>query len=210
MEEKVFKIIAKILNVSEEDIKITSDIKNTNNWDSLNHLKLIMGICDEFKIDFDFDILTELTSVRKIINFIKEKNMIEKISSMAIVIANENNKNKVLLLNSEGEWVFPKGHVEKGETEMNAAIRELYEEAGVVVEEKDCLGKVDEFRFFFDGENAVKVIKVFAFKIAQTQKIVYQEEESFIDGQWFDTDVAIGKLKHDDARQALEKTLKLF
>lgn len=31
----------------------------------------------------------------------------------------------------KGAWVFPKGHIEKGETPERAAIREVLEEAGV-------------------------------------------------------------------------------
>ena len=38
--------------------------------------------------------------------------MLEKNSCMAIVIAKMNKEVKVLELNCEGEWVFPKGHVE--------------------------------------------------------------------------------------------------
>lgn len=39
---------------------------------------------------------------------------------------------KVLLLrHGSGHWVFPKGHVEQGETQLQAALREVAEEAGV-------------------------------------------------------------------------------
>lgn len=134
--------------------------------------------------------------------------MLEKISCMAIVIAKSKEGRKVLQLNSEGEWVFPKGHVEAGESYINTAIRELKEEAGVCVYAKDSLGQVDEFRFYFDGEKAVKVIKVFAFSIDATQEINYNEEEGFIDGGWFDVNKAINQLKHDDARNALRKSLE--
>ena len=134
--------------------------------------------------------------------------MVEKISSMAIVIAKTEEGEKVLQLNSEGEWVFPKGHVEAGETFVEAAIRELKEEAGVTVTEENCLGQVDEFRFYFDGEKAVKVIKVFAFVINATQEITYNKEEGFIDGGWINVEDAINQLKHDDARNALKKALE--
>ena len=133
--------------------------------------------------------------------------MIEKISSMAIVIAETKEGQKVLQLNSEGEWVFPKGHVENGETYVEAAIRELKEEANVIVAENQSLGQVDEFRFYFDGEKAVKVIKVFAFVINELQPIGFNKEEGFIDGAWVDVNNAINQLKHDDARNALKKAL---
>ena len=34
---------------------------------------------------------------------------------------------------SDGHWGFPKGHVEKGESEEETAIREIYEETGLQV-----------------------------------------------------------------------------
>ena len=135
--------------------------------------------------------------------------MEEKISCMAIVVAGKNKK-KALLLNSEGEWVFPKGHVENGETFIQTALRELYEEAKISITEKDCIGQVDEFSFFFDGENATKIIKVFGFKIEKPQKIMYNKDECFIDGKWVDIEKVSSLLKHDDAKAAFEKFLKLI
>lgn len=134
--------------------------------------------------------------------------MIEKISSMAIVIAKKEKNLKVLLLNNDGEWVFPKGHLEANETELHAAIRELYEESNVVVDEQECIGKVDEYKFYFSGENAVKVIKVFAFIIDNEREITYNKNEGFIDGEWIAIDDALKILKHDDAKKALIKVIR--
>lgn len=47
-------------------------IKNTDNWDSLAHVLIVINICDAFSLKFDEDIIPELTSIRKIYNFIKE------------------------------------------------------------------------------------------------------------------------------------------
>lgn len=135
--------------------------------------------------------------------------MEEKISSMAIVIAKLREERKVLLLNSEGEWVFPKGHVEEDETYLETAIRELKEESSVTVKKEESLGQVDEFKFYFDKEDALKIIKVFAFEINELREIKYNKEECFIDGQWFDSGIAIKILKHDDARNALKKALEI-
>ena len=132
--------------------------------------------------------------------------VIEKISAMAIVICN---KEKVLLLNNSGEWVFPKGHVEAGESFVQTAIRELQEESGVSVNKSECKGQVDEFSFFFVGENAKKVIKVFAFDINEERKIVINESEGFIAGEWVDIERAKNILTHDDAKTALHNAIKL-
>lgn len=133
----------------------------------------------------------------------------EKISSMAIVIAKLREERKVLLLNSEGEWVFPKGHVEEDETYLETAIRELKEESSVTVTKEESLGQVDEFKFYFDKEDALKIIKVFAFEINELREIKYNKEECFIDGKLLDSGIAIKILKHDDARNALKKALEI-
>jgi diadenosine hexaphosphate hydrolase (ATP-forming) len=44
-----------------------------------------------------------------------------------------NHTEKVLLLGHiSGHWVFPKGHIDPGESALEAALREVEEEAGVV------------------------------------------------------------------------------
>lgn len=134
--------------------------------------------------------------------------MIEKISSMAIVITKKEKNLKALLLNNDGEWVFPKGHLEANETELDAAIRELYEESNVKVNAQESIGQVDEYKFYFSGENAVKVIKVFAFIINGEREITYNKKEGFIDGKWVEVDEELKMLKHNDAKNALEKTIK--
>lgn len=134
--------------------------------------------------------------------------MIEKISSMAIVIAKKEKNLKALLLNNDGEWVFPKGHLEANETELDAAIRELYEESNVKVNAQESIGQVDEYKFYFSGENAVKVIKVFAFIINDEREITYNKNEGFINGKWIEVDDALKMLKHNDAKNVLEKTIK--
>ena len=133
--------------------------------------------------------------------------MKEKISSMAIVIGKSKNKNKVLILNNEGEWVFPKGHVENDETYLQTAIRELKEESNVCVSEDDSLGQIDEFKFYFDKEKAIKVIKVFLFKIDYLPLITINKKEGFISGKWIKIEEAIKKLSHDDARESLKKAM---
>lgn len=131
--------------------------------------------------------------------------MNKKISCMAIVISNSK---KVLVLNNDGEWVFPKGHTEPGEDFVETAIRELKEETEIQVSAKQCLGQVDEFSFYFDGEQAIKVIKVFAFLIMSEPQIKYNQTEGFVDGKWLTFSQAFEKLSHIDAKNALKNALK--
>lgn len=133
--------------------------------------------------------------------------MIKKISSMGIVISKGG---QVLLLNSDGEWVFPKGHVEHEEDYVEAAIREIKEESSVNVTKEQCKGQVDEFSFYFGDEGALKVIKVILFIVDIAEPILFNKEECFIDGKWATIEDAIKELKHDDARQALIKAVEIY
>ena len=120
---------------------------------------------------------------------------------MSIVIL----KNKEVLVLDNGEKVFPKGHLEEGESLIDCAIRELKEETGVQVTAKECLGEIDKFNFYFDGEKSKKHIYVYLFSINKKQNINVNKEEGFIDGQWYDIDNALKLLTHDDARNSLKK-----
>ena len=53
---------------------------------------------------------------------------------------------------SEIEWVFPKGHIEAGETPAEAAIREVAEESGIQAGSPTLVG-VTEFEF--RGKNVI-------------------------------------------------------
>ena len=60
--------------------------------------------------------------------------MINEKSAGCIIIDND----KVLLVQqSSGNWGFPKGHLEKGESETEAAIRETKEEIGINIFKKN-------------------------------------------------------------------------
>ncbi len=53
----------------------------------------------------------------------------------AVIVRNELEDLEVLLIHQvQGHWCFPKGHVEKDETEIETARREIQEETGLSVE----------------------------------------------------------------------------
>ncbi len=64
-------------------------------------------------------------------------------------------------------WTFPKGHVDEGETDEEAARREIMEEAGLVdLEYLGDLGEYQRPRMMPDGQedySEVKVIRMFLF-----------------------------------------------
>jgi len=130
-------------------------------------------------------------------------------SSMGIIIGQENNSKKVTLLkDDEGNWVLPKGHIEAGETDIEAAIREVREETGIEVGQNQCLGQIDEFEYYFKAKNINKIIKVFLFSIDSFENINFNKEEGFIAGKWFELEKVENLLHHNDAKEAVKKAIK--
>ena len=65
-------------------------------------------------------------------------NMNHEYSAGAVVFKRERGKLKYLLIKSfTGVFGFPKGHIEAGETEQEAAVREVFEETGIKAEQNE-------------------------------------------------------------------------
>ena len=70
LENKLKKIFKKIF----KENKKLYDMENTKNWDSLNHLRLIVEIQKEFQIKISNTDVPKLISQKKIIKYISKKN----------------------------------------------------------------------------------------------------------------------------------------
>lgn len=71
MNEKLYEIIASVLNVNRDQINEKSNSDSIENWDSLNHMNLIMAIEEEFSVSFDEEEVIEMTSVQDILQFLE-------------------------------------------------------------------------------------------------------------------------------------------
>jgi 8-oxo-dGTP pyrophosphatase MutT (NUDIX family) len=93
-------------------------------------------------------------------------------------------------------WIFPKGHVESGETSAEAGVRETQEEAGV---SGDLLGPVGA-PLEFDWDD--KRYRVQYFLIRAT------DETPATDGRtiaWLPFDAALERLSFEDTRRLLRE-----
>jgi acyl carrier protein len=63
----IYKILAKNLKISEESINSETNIKNTPEWDSLAHVRIILELEAETKKKVRNDQIGELNSVKKLI-----------------------------------------------------------------------------------------------------------------------------------------------
>ena len=75
MDDKIKEIISNVLGIDKADVNAESSSETLYNWDSLNHMNLIVALEEEFDIEFDAGDISELMSFTSI------KEAISKIQS---------------------------------------------------------------------------------------------------------------------------------
>ena len=78
-----------------------------------------------------------------------------------------NNKNVAVVNQNHDSWSLPKGHIDPGESRLEAAKREIYEETGIVdLQFIRYLGEYSRYRIGLDGsddKSELKTIYIFLF-----------------------------------------------
>ncbi len=123
-----------------------------------------------------------------------------------------NNKWEVLLIHNmamrdpkKSYWGFPKGHIDKGESSKDAAIREVKEEVGLEVE---IIEKIGESKYVFtkDREKVFKAVAMFLMKASDGEVKVLEEE--LMDAQWFSPVDALEKLSFKQDKDLLSLAIE--
>ena len=122
----------------------------------------------------------------------------------AVVYKKENNQIYILIEEMRlGHFSIPKGHVEKNETEIETAIREIKEETNleVIVD--------DRFREMVTYSPYVGCLKDVVFFVAEakSEELINQEIE-VSNLYWLSPQLAINKLTYESDKQVLKKALK--
>jgi 8-oxo-dGTP pyrophosphatase MutT (NUDIX family) len=97
-------------------------------------------------------------------------------------------------------WIFPKGHIEPGETAEIAAARELEEEAGV---RGESLGQIGSLQFRFRERD----FNVSYYLVAFVSEVPRKEKR---ERRWCSYLEALTLLSHVDASELLKKALPLI
>jgi 8-oxo-dGTP pyrophosphatase MutT (NUDIX family) len=113
-----------------------------------------------------------------------------------------------LLLDYGRHWDYPKGHVEEGEDDLNAALRELEEETGITkVKVED--GFDHEMTYFFRKPRKGLVKKTVIFFLGRTDAKKVKLSDEHVAAEFLPFAAALKRVTYPNARKAL-KSAKAF
>ncbi len=116
------------------------------------------------------------------------------------------NRNRVAIIARHSrsghlEWCLPKGHIEKGETPQQTAVREVHEETGILGEVVDSIATID---YWFTGtsQRVHKLVHHFALKqIGGDLSVEGDPDHEAEDAIWVDFKDLDGVLSYPNERK---------
>ena len=109
---------------------------------------------------------------------------------------------KVTNLKGEQVWTFPKGHLEKGETALQAALREVEEETGWKCSSR---GKLMTVGSKFQREGRLVDKKVEWFLMEPVEKTGTPDAVEILEAAWVKDEAAPEMLKYPSDLKLMEK-----
>ncbi len=108
-------------------------------------------------------------------------------------------------------WSLPKGHLEAGETDVQAAVREVHEETGILGQVIGKLGVID-FWFVAEGRRVHKTVHHFLLLAADPVNglVLSDEDVEVSEVAWVPLPDLAGRLAYADERRLLEKVPDLL
>jgi 8-oxo-dGTP pyrophosphatase MutT (NUDIX family) len=136
-----------------------------------------------------------------------------KVSTGGVVI---NSKKQVAVVSQHGNsWSLPKGHVDPGEDEIEAAKREIYEEAGIALDKLKVVKYLGEYQRYrigkdpkVDDKTSLKTIKIYLFKT--NQKNLNPVDPANPEARWVEIDDVSALLTHSKDKEFFEKVKKMI
>ena len=127
----------------------------------------------------------------------------EERSAGAVVYRETPEGRMYLLLLNAGRWDFPKGGVEKGESELETVVREVREETGLGdLKIAPGFRKVIEYYYRRDKKNVHKQV---VFHLAETREDGVRISFEHQGYGWFHYDQAVAKASYENSKVTLRQ-----
>lgn len=117
----------------------------------------------------------------------------------------------LIVKHKKGHWSFAKGHRDKGETSIQTAVRELYEETGIknikFISKKILL----EEKYVFISKKKIKVLKSVEYFIAESKNIkVKIDKKEITNFKWSTVKTGVKLITFSQSRNLLKKADRLI
>lgn len=124
------------------------------------------------------------------------------------LVCNRKTGKFLLILDLKNRWTLPKGHLEKGETVNEAALREVSEETGIPEGKLKIVKKLGVTKYVY-GRGKSRTFKMVTFYMMVTDVVSVKAEDAEINGvKWFDRKVVLKKSGYSNTTRILRKALR--
>ncbi len=114
----------------------------------------------------------------------------------------------LIILDKYGNWGLPKGHLDDGETEIQAARREIAEETGVICTIGPLIQRI-EYPIYKRGERRSKRVDYFLAR-AECAPLTPRLDEGINEARWVPPDVALTMVRYEQVREVLRRGLAML
>ncbi|MBD3379215.1 MAG: NUDIX domain-containing protein [Candidatus Omnitrophica bacterium] len=133
--------------------------------------------------------------------------MEKRIAAGGVVFRITDGKVKILLVKDKyGHWTWPKGHLERGETPEEGALREISEETGQTLTK--IISRVGEQKYHYSLEEETIEKVVHLFLVESSEAVISLQEEELDAAEWLSPAEALERIEYEGSRELLRKALE--
>jgi len=137
---------------------------------------------------------------------------VREVSAGGVIYRKHAGAIEIALIHVRNRWGLPKGHVEKGESNSDAALREVREETGLEGRMRKKLGDIRySYREKRTGREPIRIYKRVYFYLLRYLKGDVRDHDHEVDeARWFPIEEAIQTLKFATERRMVKRALAVL